>query len=644
MAPVLYKLPQITPASSVLIVEGEKDVETAYRLGLPDGWAATCNPMGAGKWKESYSHALAGKHVVILPDADEPGEQHAVRIAHALHGKAARISRLTLPQGMKDVSVWAHDQTATTFRELLTTAQPWDLPLLPPNPGSVSALSVPSTEDWPEIQPVKAELLPVAPLPLDIVPVPFQRWVEDVSKRMQCPPDFVAAGMLVMAGAIVGAGCGIRPKKHDDWMVVPNLWGGVVGRPSMLKTPAIGEAMKPLDRLESAAKSAYDSAMKTHDAEYEAYKAQKESLQTDMRKAAKGKGNLTMDNLKGDFANLSEPDAPVWRRYKTNDATIEKMAELQKDNPRGLLLFRDELIGLFATWDKDGREADRAFYLESWNGIRPYTSDRIGRGTVFVDNLCVSLFGGIQPSKLSGYLHQAVRGRNNDGLVQRLQILVYPDEFLTWKLVDTPINTVAKEQAYRVVERVASMDFLQHGAFGEESQRIPYYRFNEEAQALFNEWLTELEIKLRQANDEPVLIEHLGKYRSLMPALALLIHVLAIADGQPSLQVSMESAQMAAAWCEYLESHVRRIYGLVTNLSTQAASRLAIRVQQKELPNSFTVRDVYRKGWSLLDDKQVAEHACEELVSLGWLRERFIPPAPGQRGKTEYLINPKVGT
>ena len=235
-----------------------------------------------------------------------------------------------------------------------------------------------------------------------------------------------------------------------------------------------------------------------------------------------------------------------------------------------------------------------------------------------------------------------MRGRNNDGLVQRLQILVYPDEPRTWKLIDTLVNAQAKEQAYRVVERLASMDFRQHGAFGEEDQRIPYYRFDEDAQAVFNEWLTDLEIKLRQVDDEPVLIEHLGKYRSLMPALALLFHVLSLADGQPSSQVSIESAQRAAAWCEYLESHARRIYGLVTNMATQAASRLACKIQQKALPNPFTVRDVYRKEWSLLDDRQVIENACEEMISLGWLRERVTPAAPGQRGKTEYFINPNV--
>src|SRR5688500_3073584 len=362
-------------------------------------------------------------------------------------------------------------------------------------PGSVSGLSVTDLDVWPEIKPVRADLFPVEPLPLDIVPLPFRGWIKDISERMQCPPDYVAAGMLVMVGSIIGAGCGIRPKKHDDWTIVPNLWGGVVGRPSMLKTPAIAEAMKPLEGLEAFAKAEYEAAQKDHSAEVEAFKARREALSGDMRQVAKGKpgsngqASPTMEGLKYEFARLEEPEGPVWRRFRTNDATIEKMSELQADNPRGFLLFRDELIGLFATWDKDGHESDRAFYLEAWNGVRPYTSDRIGRGTIYVENLCVSVFGGIQPAKLTGYLHAAMRGHNNDGMVQRLQVLVYPDEPKTWTLTDHPINKAAQQQAYRVVQRLATMDFRQCGAFAEEGQRIPYFRFADDAQVVFYEWL-----------------------------------------------------------------------------------------------------------------------------------------------------------
>jgi archaellum biogenesis ATPase FlaH len=82
--------------------------------------------MGAGKWRESYSQALIGKHVVILPDADEPGEKHGAQVAHLLEGKAVETLRLGLPEGCKDLSEWVEaGSTAPAFHSLLNNAQPF---------------------------------------------------------------------------------------------------------------------------------------------------------------------------------------------------------------------------------------------------------------------------------------------------------------------------------------------------------------------------------------------------------------------------------------------------------------------------------------------------------------------------------------
>jgi len=116
---VLYRLPNVIKAQTILVLEGEKDVLTAYRLGLPEGWAATCNPMGAEKWRAEYSESLRGKKVVIGPDQDEAGQRHAAQGAQALTGVADEVRCLTLPFG-KDLSEWAEQGgTAQEFHALL---------------------------------------------------------------------------------------------------------------------------------------------------------------------------------------------------------------------------------------------------------------------------------------------------------------------------------------------------------------------------------------------------------------------------------------------------------------------------------------------------------------------------------------------
>jgi putative DNA primase/helicase len=101
---VLYRRPQLPMADTVFLVEGEKDADRLWSLGLP----ATTNPQGAGKWRQEYSQALAGKRVVILPDNDEAGEQHAVRVAHSLLPVATAVKIVRLPELAQkdDVSDW----------------------------------------------------------------------------------------------------------------------------------------------------------------------------------------------------------------------------------------------------------------------------------------------------------------------------------------------------------------------------------------------------------------------------------------------------------------------------------------------------------------------------------------------------------
>lgn len=505
---------------------------------------------------------------------------------------------------------------------------------------------------WGEPDPIRNELRPVRPLLDEMLPDPFRYWLSDIAHRMQCPIDFVATAAVVMTSIIVGAGCGIRPKKHDDWMVIPNLWGGVIGRPSMLKTPALAEALKPLVRLEALAKGEYDDAASEHQAEVEMHEAEKKALKSKMvsmaQVVAKKKQSSSQDaesaeGLKRRYASLEAPARPVWRRFKTNDATVERLSELLAENPRGLLIFRDELIGLLSSWDKEGRESDRAFHLEAWNGCGSNTTDRITRGTTYTENLCEAIFGGIQPSKLIGYLYKTVRNIENDGLIQRLQLLVYPDERKAWQLVDQYPNHEQKNRAFAVIESLASMNFVQCGATLDEGDKIPYLHFATDAQEFFYQWWSKLEERLRGNSEDPIMCEHLGKFRSLLPSLALIFHLIEVADEELVGPVTLHSAKRAALWCDYLESHARRVYGLVGDITTQAASRIARKIEDRALSDGFTARDIYRKQWSLLDDKEITQHALEELVEAGWIRQEPARGAqPGRPSLPVYRINPNV--
>ena len=151
---VLYRLPEVLTAKSVLVVEGEKDCETARKMGL----VATCNPGGAGKWREEYSECLRGRRVLIIADADEPGRKHAAQVAASLAGKVESLKVIELP-GAKDLSEWVErGATRDALDGFIELQREWK----PQSSASVSLI----TRAFSEIKPEELRWLWPSRIPL----------------------------------------------------------------------------------------------------------------------------------------------------------------------------------------------------------------------------------------------------------------------------------------------------------------------------------------------------------------------------------------------------------------------------------------------------------------------------------------------
>ena len=339
---------------------------------------------------------------------------------------STRAARL---DGFKDVS-GLHCGAHERFDEILTAAVERAKPL-----------SEGGGHEWGDPEPIEAPLHPVPVFDEDaLLPDGLRDFVVDAAYRMCCPIEYVAAATLSIVSSVIGAHCAIRPKRADDWLIVPNLWGAIVGPPGDKKSPAMSAAMKPLGRLIAKAAVEHADAITNAKGDKVVNEVKEKAIKKKIEQLVKG-SVVDLDELKRLKDELkaqtsaSKEDEPVLRRFKTNDPTVEKLGELLRENPGGLLYVRDELVGLIASWEKQGREGNRQFFLEAWNGTDDYDTDRIGRGTIIIPNLCVSIFGGMQPDKLTAYLEQASDALGNDGLLQRFQLLVYPDP-IEWEYRD----------------------------------------------------------------------------------------------------------------------------------------------------------------------------------------------------------------
>jgi len=480
------------------------------------------------------------------------------------------------------------------------------------------------------IAPARAEVQTPAPEPLPSLPdvLPFdyaylpdglRGFVRDLSERMQCPPDFAAVAAFVMMGTLIGRKVGLRPMRHNDWTVVCILWGAVVGNSGVMKSPTLSAALSPIKRLQAFAFDEFNQKM----TEY-AQQAELAKLQASVNKA-EVKKKLTKDKT-ADVSSLLKSDgsgeAPILKRYATNNASYEALGELLIENPNGLLVEADEIIGLLKQLDSSGQEVARSFYLTAADGDKPYTFDRILRGKgLHIPALCLSIIGGIQPGVLAEYVKQATSGgAGADGLLQRFGLMVYPDISPDWKEVDRYPDKELRDHVNKLAERLDDLYPESIGAECDKYGGVPFLRFDDAAQAIFSEWRAELEHRLRSGEEHPAIVSHLSKYRKLIPSLALINHLCDDCTGP----VSEAALVRAIAFSEYLESHARRIYSYATRPDIDAAKTLLKRLQTGRLATPFKVREIYRAGWTGLETPAKAQQAISLLQEYAHLTEEVI--------------------
>jgi hypothetical protein len=621
----LYSLQHIAtnPDAVVWITEGEQKADALNKLGLVATTSGGSTSADTADWQP-----LRGRTVRIWPDCDESGAAYAGAVANILLGtdcavSCVRVDKLGLGVG-DDVIEWlaAHPEAAASDVEAL--------PRLDAHPHGASS---PASDSWPDPMPLPDALPPVAAFDFGLLPDSLRPWIQDIAERVQCPPDFPAIGAMISLAAVVGRKIGIRPKRQDDWLEVPNLWGAIIGRPGVMKSPALRESMRPLGRLEAKAREGYEEAITAWRRSAELHKLKREAARANAVKAFKGGKPVAANALADDFAE----DEPQARRYVVNDCSVEALGVILQGNPNGTLAYRDELIGLLKSLDKEGNEGARGFFLSAWSGTDAYTFDRIGRGlNLRIEACCLSLLGSIQPSVIGGYLRQAVEGGGGDGLLSRFQLLVWPDIAGEWHDVDRWPDTEAKAGAYATFERLDALDPASIGATIEEGV-IPYLRFDADAQSLFSEWRADFEPRIRSGNDHAAFEAHLSKYRKLVPALALLIH---LADNPAGGAISETALLKALAWAEYLESHARRAYASVTQAEVEGSRALLHRIRRGEVTNPFVPRDVYLRHWACLSKPEEVHEAMRLLTDLDYLRKE--EQATGGRPKGAIWINPKA--
>ncbi|WP_038049214.1 DUF3987 domain-containing protein [Thioalkalivibrio sp. ALJ2] len=440
------------------------------------------------------------------------------------------------------------------------------------------------------------------PFPVSVLPTCIGEFAHDQGELMGVDP-----GVIGMAALTVVAGCTddriyLQPKRHDDtWVESARLWFAPVGPPSAKKSPALKKAMAPARDVDHIWREESNEKQRQYERE--------------------------LKRIKREKSDEVEPTPPIHKRLIFGDTTVEKMAAVMaKCEPRGMLVFRDELTGWLSSMDayKNGSGKDRADWLETYNGD-PNCIDRLSRDSSSVKNWSACIMGGIQPA----VIHQYAGNTNHDGMLQRFMILYArgarqgqdrsPD-MAAIRAYEKLVHQVADTRAGEVVTLSDGAHDAREGLW----DRIHAFT---------------------QAHPNPYLTSALGKWEGLFSRLLLTFHVTECAARQEhpsSLMVPKDTAERVSTliWGTLLPHAIRFYQELdeTEDRSRKVAALILARGWQQ-----FTVkRDLDRhlsqsrrwKPWEL-------DEAMQRLESFGWLIPK--PERLNERGRpSAYNVNPKV--
>jgi hypothetical protein len=412
-----WLLEQARRCAHLYLCEGESDTWSVWAAGYP----ALGLPGTSAAETITAEHLVGIDSITLLPDNDDAGAKLGPDVLKHLQalGSEVKLYRAAVPPQFKDVSDWRARDPALFKDELTAATREREL---------VEPAAKLEPEEWPDPFPLD-EIPAVEPFPLGVLPELACRLVEEISSSMNCMPDLAALPLLTLASGAIGNSRMLQI--HDTYLASALLYAVAIAEPGQCKTPPLKLLQRPLEQAQGRYVKEWKDDVKTWK------KKQKDS----------------------DSDSDSEPEPkPTLRRCLVGNITTECLALKLQDNPRGLLMIRNELSGLLCGMNQYKRGGDdRPTYVELWDSQtilvdRKSDTERDGE-PLFVRNAFLSIYGTTQPDRLDGLrLHGGPqRSPVNDGFLERW-LPVAPEKRLARGLRFRSVSTFALTGWKRAVD------------------------------------------------------------------------------------------------------------------------------------------------------------------------------------------------
>lgn len=402
-------------------------------------------------------------------------------------------------------------------------------------------------------------------IPLDVFPAKLQDMVLALARQENYSIEYTMASLIAAASTAIGNAFNIRIR--GGWISSPILYMILVGRPGMGKTPPLDFAFRPIRKLDA-------KAVKQFKADMEYY-------------------NSILENQKGKKdENSSLPPKPILKRTIISDFTPEALIRALDDNSRGIVVYVDEIMGMFNAVNQYNKGQLIEQLLIAFSG-KPLDVSRCSMPIpIHVERPFINIVGTMQTTRV----HELVdKGYKDNGLLDRI-IFVYPSsqEISDWQIDEDSYSSSFEKYSSLwedVINKICEIDFSTDESYDGILQNV--LNFSQEADAYFTDWRNSLIKKINQIKDDGLVDSRVMKIPMITARLALVFQILRWACGEVHKDfVDIDSTKSAIRLSTYFEECYSNIQKFMLMES--------IEPQRKELldnvPSIFSTADAIQAG------------------------------------------------
>ena len=402
-------------------------------------------------------------------------------------------------------------------------------------------------------------------IPLDVFPAKLQDMVLALARQENYSIEYTMASLIAGASTAIGNSVNIRIR--GGWISSPILYMILVGRPGMGKTPPLDFAFRPIRKLDA-------KAIKQFKADMEYY-------------------NSILENQKGKKdENSSLPPKPILKRTIISDFTPEALIRALDDNSRGIVVYVDEIMGMFNAVNQNNKGQLIEQLLTAFSG-KPLDVSRCSMPIpIHVERPFINIVGTMQTTRV----HELVdKGYKDNGLLDRI-IFVYPSsqEISDWQIDEDSYSSSFEKYSglwEEVINKICEIDFSSDESYDGILQNV--LNFSQEASAYFTDWRNSLIKNINQIKDDGLVDSRVMKIPMITARLALVFQILRWACGEVHKDfVDIDSTKSAIRLSTYFEECYSNIQKFMLMES--------IEPQRKELldnvPSIFSTADAIQAG------------------------------------------------